>query len=451
MSLGDAGAKKGGSEKGMDRRRFLELTGAGTGALLAGAGTLGAARADAAIPATARKPIGAPHIARPAPDVVVIGAGAFGGWTALNLRRLGATVTVVDLYGFGNSRATSGGETRGVRTSYGDRPHGLLWGRWANEAIRRWKQWNEEHNHEVQPFFYNTHDVIMRDEWTPFLENTAKNWDTLGIEYEKIDADEVRRRWPVIWCEDMTVALVEPQAGVVRARRAMESVGRVYEREGGELVIGRAAPGQVSGGRLLDVTVTPGDRIAGGTFVWALGPWFPKVLPDVMTNKLRIPMGHVFYFGTPPGDNRFTFPNLPSYNTPGVTGWPALPGDNRGFRVRTGGHSADDPDTSARAEIPEEGMKRGRDYVVERFPDLAEAPLLETRACHYELSVTRNFIVDHHPEWTNTWLAGGGCAEGFKSGPVIGEYVAHRVLDDDIEPDLAEGFKLSDETFEEPG
>lgn len=51
------------------------------------------------------------------------------------------------------------------------------------------------------------------------------------------------------------------------------------------------------------------------------------------------------------------------------------------------------------------------------------------------------------PELDNVWLAGGGSAEAFKFGPVLGEYIAHRVLDDDREPELAAGFRLKDAEF----
>src|SRR6201982_2479495 len=81
----------------------------------------------------------APGPGKGIPYVIVVGAGAFGGWTAYYLATMGVKVTVVDAYGPGNSRATSGDETRGVRTSYGDR--GIwseLWMSWANEAIDRW-------------------------------------------------------------------------------------------------------------------------------------------------------------------------------------------------------------------------------------------------------------------------------------------------------------------------
>jgi FAD dependent oxidoreductase len=59
-----------------------------------------------------------------------------------------------------------------------------------------------------------------------------------------------------------------------------------------------------------------------------------KTFPELLAKKTRVPIGYVVYFATPVGDHRFTYPNLPSYNFPGVTGWAALPVDNRGFRVR---------------------------------------------------------------------------------------------------------------------
>ena len=77
-------------------------------------------------------------------------------------------------------------------------------------------------------------------------------------------------------------------------------------------------------------------------------------------------------------------------------------------------------------------------------------PLLETRACHYESSVDRNFIVDRHPGLDNVWIAGGGSAEGFKFGPVIGDYIAKRVLGQPTDPALDEEFRLKAETFEDP-
>lgn len=409
-----------------------------------GAGlTLTAPKSVAAASGTVR------HILRQTSDVVVIGAGSFGMWTALNLRRLGANVTVVDAYGAGNSRQTSGGETRGVRSSYGDRPHGLQWTRWASEAIRRWTQWDEDGGERLLPrLFFNTGDLILREEVTPYIEDTRANWDTVGVPYEVLTPDEVRSRWPWIRLEGIGTALYEPGAGVVRARRAIESVAKVFTAEGGSIRIARAALGTASGTRLHDVTLAPGDSLAGSTFVLALGPWFPQFFPDLMGKRLRTPIGHVFYFGVPPGDHRFMFPGMPSYGVPGCTGWPALGPDHRGFRVRTGGRAPEDPDQSDRW-IDKEFHERPRQILTDYFPDLAGAPIMETRACHYESSVDRNFIVDRHPDYENVWLAGGGSAEGFKFGPVLGEYIARRVLGLDQDEEFAAQFRLKEEEFEE--
>ncbi len=443
MSRKSAVTKEAVPSEAVDRRRFVKVAAAGAGAILTAARPEAAdARAGSARPGRAGP--GAPWVrTRQTPDIAVVGAGAFGAWTALHLQQAGAQVTLIDQYGPANSRATSGGETRGVRTGYGSHPYERLWMGWAKRAIEKWQAWDEQWQDMLLPrVFFTTSDLIMRDEWTDFMEDTRRAWDDLDIRYEVIDADEVRRRWPVIDVTDITVALWEQDAGVVRARRAIESVARVFEHEGGQVRIARAGMGGATNRRLNALGLQPGDELSAGTYVFALGPWFPKAFPELMRERVRIPIGHVVYLRTPPGDNSYSYPNLPSYNFPGVTGWPALGPDNRGFRVRTGGRGgADDPDTSRRWLEPEE-LDRPRAFVQQRFPGLAEAPISETRACHYEFSTTRNFFFDHHPDCDNVWFAGGGSAEGFKFGPVIGEYLAGRVLGTETDPELINAFRL---------
>ena len=414
-----------------DRREFLRA---------AGGAALGAAAAGCA-PAVHTSRGGG----RPA-DVVVIGGGAFGGWTALNLRRQGASVTMVDTWGPGNSRSTSGDETRGVRSSYGDRES---WVRWADEAGRRWRAWDEEHARRLGlRLFFDTGDLILRATWDNFATQARTTWDKVAVPYDVLTMDEVRYRWPQVRVDGFEVALYERNAGVVRARRACEAVAEVFRGQGGRIVVGKAELGERAARRLADLTGTPGDRLSAGAYVFACGPWLPKVLPEAMTNRLRTPLGHVFYFATPPGDGQFVYPGIPSWNVPGVTGWPGLPPDNRGFRVRTGGRPPQDPDLSDRW-IDVSFHERPRQVLRDRFPLLADMPIMETRACHYESSVDRDFIVDRHPGMDNVWIAGGGSAEGFKFGPVIGEYIAHRVLGRQTDPALDEEFRLKPQTFDE--
>src|SRR5688572_20236234 len=97
----------------LDRRDFLKKIAAAQAGLMLNRAPATDARVPDPQPASGRRSSGK------AAEVIVVGAGAFGGWTAYYLRQLGASVKLVDAYGPGNSRATSGDETRGVRSSYG--------------------------------------------------------------------------------------------------------------------------------------------------------------------------------------------------------------------------------------------------------------------------------------------------------------------------------------------
>jgi len=511
-----------GNSDALPRRDFLKVAGAGAGmALLGGASSVAAsgvpdARRVAAIRTTAASP-----------DIVVIGSGAWGSWTALHLRKMGAKVTVVDSYGAGNSRSTSGDETRGVRSSYGDKPGqlGELWMLWARESMKRWIAFDDEWGKQFRlNLFHVTGDLIFRQEWDNFQLRTKVWWDKNKIPYQILKPEDVRKSFPVISIDDITAIIYEPDAGVVRARRACQHVSAVFEMLGGKVMIGRASPSKISNGRLEEISLDTGAKLRADTFVYCVGPWLGKTFPEIFAKKTRAPIGYVCYFGTPINDQRFTFPNLPSYNFPGVTGWAALPVDNRGFRVRGaerapgdpggrggaggpagaaapgganasganptpanaananpanpnaanapggrgggggggrggggggGQNNADvppaqqDPDTSDRwADLPRiEGSRR---FVAHRFPMLKDAPIAQTHACHYESTVSGNFIIDKHPQMSNVWIAAGGNAEGFKFSPKIGDYVAQRVMGIEGDPAIAKGFKIPEKDYEPP-
>src|SRR5437762_5121354 len=77
--------------------------------------------------------------------IAVIGAGAFGGWTALWLARRGARVTLLDAWGPANSRASSGGETRIIRGTYGaNQPYTKM----AVRATQLWKEHEKRWDHK---------------------------------------------------------------------------------------------------------------------------------------------------------------------------------------------------------------------------------------------------------------------------------------------------------------
>ena len=407
----------------IDRREFLKAAGVQAGAI-------------AALPSAA------PALVHRAPEIAVIGAGAYGAWTAYYLRRMGASVTLVDMYGPGNSRATSGDETRGIRSSYSRES----WVAWAKEAIKRWPQFDDEWAKPLKRrIYFPTGDIILRTAEDGMIRDSRALWDKLGFKYEILKPDEIRYRFPQIRIDGMNVGLWDPDAGVARARATILVLADAFQKSGGKVTIAHVTPSAPVNRRMSAVAMDNGEKLQADTYVFACGPWLGKVFPELLAQRIRTPIGHVFYYGTPPGDHRFTWPNCPSWNVPGVTGWPALGSDNRGFRVRTSGRPVQDPDTSVRW-VDSRYHESARNILATYFPDLLKQPLLETRACHYESSSGRNFIIDQHPDFDNVWIAGAGNAEAFKMGPVSGEYVAKRVLGKPTDPKLAEEFKIPKET-----
>jgi len=324
--------KAGQSDEGaLPRRDFLKVAGAGAGALLVSGP--GSAAANIPNPKATRSA----RSASASPEIVVVGAGLWGSFTAYHLRKMGANVTLVDAYGPGNARSTSGDETRGVRSSYGDKRGVLaeLWTLWARESMKRWIQFDDEWGRELRlNLFHVTGDIIYRTEWDNFQLQCKLWWDKNKIPYQILNPDDVRKAFPVVGMDDITACLYEPDAGVVRARRAAQAAAAAFEHLGGKIRIGRATPSKITSGKLEEIALDTGGTLRADTFVYCVGPWLGKTFPEIFAKKTRTPMGYVVYFATPIGDHRFTYPNMPSFNFPGVTGWPALPVDNRGFRVR---------------------------------------------------------------------------------------------------------------------
>ena len=408
----------------LNRRRFLKTATTGVGALALGAERLLAGQNPSAA-ATA--------------EVVVVGAGAFGGWTALYLREMGHTVTLIDQYGPGNSRATSGGESRQIRAVYGERE---VYTRWVLQAFDRWQAREAEWGKKL---FFRTGQLSLAPAWTKELTDTRKVFDKLTVKYDIVKPDDLRRQYPQMNMEHIDVAMYTPSTGVLKAREGCVAVAQAFEKKGGRFVTAKVELGKRAGSTLQDVALSTGQRVSAQTFVFACGPWLPKVFPAVMKNKLETPRRVVFFYGTPPGDERFTYPNFPTWSVDNAYGFPSIEG--KGFKVvPTFERLLVDPDTQEHSLTADE-LRKGREFVTKWFPILAGQPLVESKVCQREDSVDDHFIVDRHPELNNVWMVGGGSGHGYKHGIMLGDYVANRIVGNDKNPELADTFKLKTQTF----
>jgi glycine/D-amino acid oxidase-like deaminating enzyme len=378
---------------------------------------------------------------QPSPDVVVVGAGPFGGWAALHLREMGHEVTLLDAYGPGNGRAASGGETRQIRAGYGAEE---VYSRWAVSALEKWREREREFGESL---LLTTGRLQLASSWNEELSSTKKVFEKLGIAHEVVSHDELSKRYPQMRPEGVEFALFEPGAGVLRARHSMQVVAREFERKGGSFRLERAESPRGSGPALSSIGLGSGGSLSAGSFIFACGPWLPKVFPELLGRKIFTPRRDTFFFGTPAGDERFDYPKLPNFDDVGYYGFPNI--DRRGFKLSPMGERvAFDPDLDERVHNAYL-LQRARAFLAHRFPALANQPLLESRVCQTEMTVDEHFIVQRHPDWTNVWIAGGGSGHAFKHGPVIGEYVARRVAGKGEDPELEALFRIKPESFDD--
>lgn len=372
------------------------------------------------------------------PHVVVVGAGAFGGWTALYLLRRGARVTLLDAWGPGNARASSGGETRVIRATYGPR---AIYTRMAARALTLWKEheqrWQRRLYHGIGVLWLVESDEQYEQAALPVLRDAR-------IAFEELTGAEVTRRYPQISCERVRWAIFEKDGGYLTARRACAAVLDGFLAEGGayrQLAVQPLPQELLRGGELRGVTLSDGTTLTADRFVFACGPWLGSLFPDAIGDRVRATRQEVFFFGTAPGDRRFTEEALPVWADHGTRFMYGIPGNEwRGFKVADDTRGPAFDPTSGERLPGEEALRTARDYLAFRFPGLKGAPLLEARVCQYENSPDEHLIIDRHPEAGNAWLVGGGSGHGFKHGPAVGELVAGLVLKDGA-PD--EHFKLS--------
>jgi monomeric sarcosine oxidase len=358
------------------------------------------------------------------PHVGVIGAGAFGGWTALYLLRSGARVTLVDAWGPGNSRASSGGETRIIRATYGPKAQ------CTRMAVRALELWKENEKRWGRQLFHPTGVLWMAGARDEFEKASLGLLREARVEFEELSAAQAAKRFPQIDFGGVKWAIFEKGSGFLTARRNCQTVLEHFLAEGGDYREALVAPGAIQGREMRAAVLSDGTSLAADHYVFACGPWLGKLFSDVIGDLIRPTRQEVFFFGVPAGDARYSERQMPAWIDDSAERiYYGIPGNDwRGFKAADDTRGAGfDPTTGDRTPSPE-AIRSVRAYVESRFPGLKGAPLVEARVCQYENTPDENFIMDRHPGAANVWLLGGGSGHGYKHGPAVGEMMAALVL-----------------------
>lgn len=357
------------------------------------------------------------------PHIAIVGAGAFGAWTALYLLRGGSRVTLLDAWGPGNSRSSSGGETRVIRGAYGpDQPYTKL----AARAMELWKDHESQWKHQ---FFFPIGVLWMVEGESAFERASLPVLKDAGIPCEQLPSNEMARRWPQINFDNVSWGIYEPHSGYLLARASVEAVVDRFAAEGGQYHQTAVATQGLDSGAWKGLSLSDGSTLAADQYVFACGPWLGQLFPQTIGPHLTSTKQDVFFFGTPAGDPRYNEDRIPVWADHSDRFMYGIPGNQgRGFKLGDDTRGPEFNPTSGQRLVSEERLSEARRYLSYRFPGMKDAPLLETRVCQYENSTDHNFIIDRHPAHQNVWIVGGGSGHGFKHGPALGEMVARLVL-----------------------
>ncbi len=348
--------------------------------------------------------------------VIVIGAGVFGSWTALQLLRKGFEVVLTDMWGPGNSRSTSGGESRLIRSFYGTNKS------YFEMAVESWDHWKSLEKDTGRKLLHHTGVLwLFNRDNSGVLKQMTSIMDEFNQPYKVYPPKVAENKFPQINFSDIEGVLIEKSAGYLEAKNATIATRDQFVKEGGQYFLGKCVPGVNKNGYLKTIDLD-GRMIEGDAFIFACGPWLREIFPEILRKKLAITRQEVYYFGIPSNKSNIYHSLIPWIDWVPGEFYYGIPGiDNRGFKIAYDKRGAEfDPTSTDR--VPEmELVNRSRKYLAKRFPALKDAPLIESRICQYSNSPDGNFIFDIHPDINNVWILGGGSGHGFKHGPAVGK------------------------------
>jgi len=352
--------------------------------------------------------------------VVIVGAGTFGASLAWWMAGLGDEVVLVDQFAPGDPRATSGGETRLIRCAHGaDADYAAM----ARRARTLWRELEAE-----------TGAALLVECGVSWFAHAEDGWeaqslevlDRLRIPAERRSVEETARAFPSFSGDDLAWVLHEPEAGVLRAQRAIQALATAAAGRGAEIIHAKGRPQGAA------VALDDGRVLEGEFVVWSCGGWLAGLFPGHV--NLAVTCQELLFLDGGPAWR--TTPGWVDYDraTYGT-------GDLDGLGVKAAWDQQGPPlDPDADLPAATAAVQRlTRGYLADRFPALAEAPLAGAKTCRYELSPDSHFIAAPHPEQPSVWIVGGGSGHGFKHGPAMAERIAAAW---DSGPPLPERFAL---------
>ncbi len=355
-------------------------------------------------------------------DLVIVGGGVMGLFTAYHASELGRRVCVVERGRVGDPATASYGRTRSYRNDYLDATYVRL----AREAIRLWDAFEAREN--VRVLVRCGCLNIASSSVTPDLEATYARMshrvlEDLGVPSEALDAEAIHSRFPDL---DADVGQLDPGAGVVDLAAVKETLVRVLG-ERGVRIEEDAQPTAIAHGED-GFTVTAGARaLTARSLVVTAGHGTNDVLARLPGCALRVPIekdrpSEARYFAPAPQDrDRFTAGAMPvvAYLDAGIYCHPIVPGVVDALKVGyynppdvpRGTTSIDSIDAFAQRCFP-------------ALLDMQSSKVQDVDQCEYDLVADDDFVLGAIPGAPNAFVGVGWRGTGYKFAPWVGRVLA---------------------------
>ena len=357
--------------------------------------------------------------------VIVVGAGINGITAAIELKKRGHKVVLVDPGPLPHPLAASTDISKAVRAAYGtDEDYTLL----AERSIRLWRDWNKEFGvelyHEVGVMFVRRQEMKPAD----FEYESFKILERRGHKIERMNSARLWKRFPAWNSELYRDGILELAAGYVESSRVVgilseraKSVG-VGLREGAKFSELDEGDDRVKG-----IVLDDGQRISGDVVVMAVGAWTPYVLP--FTQKFFRATGQPVFHLKPRQPDLFASQRFPVFGADiSTTGYYGFPVSREGVvKIANHGPGREMSPESAERVVTSEEEKNLREFLSSTFPALADAPIVYSRVCMYCDTDDGHFWIAPDPERRGLIVATGDSGHGFKFAPVLGEIIADAV------------------------
>ena len=357
--------------------------------------------------------------------VLVVGAGINGVTAAIELKKRGHKVVLVDPGPLPHPLAASTDISKAVRAAYGsDEDYAAL----AERSIPLWRKWNREFGvelyHEVGVMFVRKGGMKPGD----FEYESLKILERHGHKVERMNSARLWKRFPAWNPELYQDGVLELEAGYAESSRVVTTLIKCAESMGIELREGtRFSQLDEGDDRVKGIVLDDGHRISGDLVVMTVGAWTPYVLP--FTRKFFRATGQPVFHLKPQRSELFAPEHFPVFgadiSTTGYYGFPL----NRDGIVKIANHGPGremSPESSYRAVTPREERKL-REFLSSTFPPLANAPIVYTRVCLYCDTNDGHFWIAPDPGRPGLVIAAGDSGHGFKFAPVLGEIIADTV------------------------